>query len=159
MNCDVREILESPLGCMEIKLVNANGNQPWILIGRTDCKAEAPILWPSDSKNWLNGKYPNARNDWGQEKKGATVDEMVGWNHWLDGHEFEEALGAGDGQRSLACCSPWGCKESDMMSDWTELNWYTYTRITLLPHFGGKKSLFYRKWISICQIIGPMIGN
>ena len=97
------------------------GNQSWIFIGRTDAEAEAPILWPPDVKNWLLGKDPDAGKDWRQEK-GTTEDGMVGWYHWLDGHEFEQAPGDGEGQGGLVCCSPWGCKESDMteLLNWTE---------------------------------------
>ena len=107
----------------EIKPVNPKENQPWILIGRTDGEAEAPILWLLDAKNWLIGKDPDAGKDSRQEEKGMTEDEMVRWHHWLDGHKFEQAPGVGDGQGSLACCSPWGCKESDMTErlNWTEL--------------------------------------
>ena len=100
------------------------GNQSWILTGRTDAESKAPILWPPDAKNWLLGKDPDSGKDWRQEEKGTTEDEMVGWHHWLDGHEFEQALGLGDGQGSLACCSPWSCNESDtteQLSNWTEL--------------------------------------
>ena len=75
--------------------------------------AEAPILWPPDVKHWLTGKDPDAGKDWGQEEKGATEDEMVGWHHQLNGHEFEQTLGDSEGQASLACCSPWGHKKSD----------------------------------------------
>ena len=103
----------------ESKPVDPKGNQSWIFIGGTEAEAEAPILWPPDVKNWLIGKDPEAGKDGRQEEKGMTGDEMVGWHHWLNGHEFEQALGNGDGQGSLACCSPWGCKESDT----TELNW------------------------------------
>ena len=110
----LEKTLERPLDCKEIKLVNPKGNQPWIFIGKTDAKAETPILWPPDAKNWLIGKDPDAGKDWRQEKKGKTEDEMAGWHHQLDGHEFEQALGVGDGQGSLVCCSPQGCKESDM---------------------------------------------
>ena len=85
---------------------------PWILTGRTDAEAEAPILWPPDSKSRLIGKDPKVGKDWGQEK-GVTEDEMVGWHHWLNGHEFEQTLGDGKGQERLVCCSPWGHKESD----------------------------------------------
>ena len=109
-----------PLDCKEIKPVNPQGNQAWIFIGRTDAEAETPILWLSDVKNWLIGKDPDAGKDWRQEEKGTTEDEMVGWHHWLDGHEFQQAPGVGDGQGSLECCSPWGHKESDM-TEW--LNW------------------------------------
>ena len=106
----LEKTLESSLHYKEIKPVNPKENQPWIFIGRTD--AEAPILWPPDVKNWLIGKDPDAGKDWRQEK-GTTEEEMVGWHHWLNGHDFEQSLGDGDGQESLACCSPWGCKESD----------------------------------------------
>ena len=98
----------------EIKPVNPKGNQPWIFILRTDAEAEAPILWPPDEKSWLIGEDPDAGKDWGQEEKGATEDEMVGWHHQLNGHEFEQTLGDGEGQGSLVCCSPWGCKEPYM---------------------------------------------
>ena len=93
--------------------VNHKGNQPSILIGRTDAEAEAPILWPLDAKSQLPGKDPDAGKDLGQEEKGVTEDEMVGWYHRLNGHGFEQAPGDGEGQGSLACCSPWGCEESD----------------------------------------------
>ena len=109
----LEKTLESPLDCKEIQPVHPKGNQSWIFIGRTDAEAEAPILWPPDVKNWLLRKDPDAGKDWRQEEKGMTEDEMVGWHHWFDGHEFEQALSVGDGQGSLACCSPWGRKESD----------------------------------------------
>ena len=115
----LEKTLESPLDCEEIKPVHPKGNQSWIFIGRTDAEAETPILWPPDVKNWLLGKDPDAGKDWRQEK-GTTEDEMVVWHHRLDGHEFEQALGVGNGQGSLARCSPWGCQESDM-TEW--LNW------------------------------------
>ena len=110
----LEKTLESPLDCKEIKAVNPKGNQSWIFIGRTDVEAETPILWPPDAKNWLIKKDPDAGKDWRQEEKGTTEDEMVGWHHWLNGHEFEQVPGAGNGQGNLACCSPWGHKESDM---------------------------------------------
>ena len=114
LNCGVGETLESPLDCKEIQPVRSKGNQPWIFIGRTDAEAETPILWPSDAKSWLIGKYPDDGKDWRQEKKGMTEEEMVGWHHCLDGHGFEQTPGVGDGQGSLECCSPRGCKDSDM---------------------------------------------
>ena len=117
--------LESPLDCKEIKPVNPKGNQSWIFIGRADTEAEAPILWPSDAKSGLIRKKPCAKKDWRQEGMGTTEDEMVGSYHRLDGHEFEQALGVGDGQGSLARCSPWGCKESDTTQG---LNWTTLTK-------------------------------
>ena len=118
----LEKTLESALDCKEIKLVNPKGNQSWIFIGRTDAEAETPVLWPPDTKNWLTRKDPDAEKDWRQEEKGATEDEMVGWHHWLDGHEFEQAPGVGDGQGSLACCSPWGHKDLDTTEQlsWTE---------------------------------------
>ena len=109
----LEKTLESPLDSKKIKPVNPKRIQPWIFIGETDAAAEAPILWPPDSKSRLTGKDPDARKDWGQEKKGTTEDEMVGWHPWLDGHEFEQALGDTKGQGSLICCSPWGHKGPD----------------------------------------------
>ena len=108
----LKKILESLLDCKEIKAVNPKGNQPLIFIGRTDAEAEAPIFWPPDTKGWLIRKDPDAWKDWRQEK-GTTDDEMVGWHHRLNAHNFEQALGDGEGQGSLACCSPY-CKDSDM---------------------------------------------
>ena len=84
----LEKTLESPLDSKEIKPVNPIGNQSWISIGRTDVEADAPILWPPDAKNWLIRKDPDARQDWRQEEKGMTEDEIVGWHHWLNGHEF-----------------------------------------------------------------------
>jgi len=112
----LEKTLESPLDCKESKPVNPKGNQSWIFIGRTNVEGEASILWPADVKNWLTGKDPDAGKDWRHEEKGMTEDEMVGWHHWLYGHEFEQAPGVGDGQGSLACCSPWGCR---VAHDWT----------------------------------------
>ena len=99
-------LLESPLDAKEIQPVHPKGNKSWIFTGRTDAKAETPVLWPTDAKNWLIVKDPDAGKDWRQEEKGTAEDEMVGWHHWLDGHEFEQALGVGDGQGSLVCYSP-----------------------------------------------------
>ena len=115
----LEKILESPLDCMVIKPVYPKGNQSWIFIGGTDAEAETPILWSPEVKNQLTGKDPDAGKDRKQEK-GMIEDEMVGWHHQLDGQEFEQALGVGDGQGSLACCSLWGCKESNI-TEW--LNW------------------------------------
>ena len=117
---------ESPSDCKKIKQVNPEGNQSWIFIGRTDAEAETPILWPPDAKNWLFGKDPDAGKDWRQEERGTTEDEMVGWHHRLNGHEFEQAPGVGDGQRSLVCYSPWGHKESNTTE---QLNWYIHIDI------------------------------
>ena len=100
--------LESPLDFKEIKAVNPKGNELWVFIGRTDAEAEALILWSPDAKSRLTGKDPDAGKDWGQEEKGTTEDEMIGWHHRLNGYEFEQALGDGEGQGSQACCNPWG---------------------------------------------------
>ena len=117
----LEKTLESPLDCKEIQPVHPKGDQSWVFIGRIDAKAETPVLWPPQVKSWLIGKDPNAGKDWGQEGKGTTKDEMAGWHHRLNGHEFEWTLGVGDGQGSLACCNSWGCKVGH---DWaTELNW------------------------------------
>ena len=115
----LEKTLERALDCMEIQPVHPKGDQSWIFIERTDAEAETPIRWPPDVKNWLIGKDPDAGKHWGQEQKGATEDQMVGWQHQLDGHESEQILGAGDGQGSLTCYSPWGHRVSQ---DWaTEL--------------------------------------
>ena len=119
-NCGVGEDSGETLNCKEIKPVNPKGNQSWIFTGRTDAEAETPIPWPPAAKSWLIGKDPDAGKDWREEKKGVTENEVIGWHVRLDGHEFEQALGVGDGQGSLARCSPWGRKELDM-TEW--LNW------------------------------------
>ena len=109
----LEKTLESPLDCKDFQPVHPKGNQSWIFIGRNDAKAEAPILWPPDGKNWLIEKDPDAGKDWRWEEKGIIEDEMVGLHHRLNGHEFEQAPGDSEGQGSLLCCSPWGHKESD----------------------------------------------
>ena len=109
----LEKTLESPLDCKEIQPVHPKGDQSWVFIGRTDAEAETPILWPPDEKNQLIGKDPDAGKDGGQEEKGTTEDEMVGWHHQVNGRESEQTPGVGDGQGGLACCSPWGRKESD----------------------------------------------
>ena len=124
----LEKTLKRPLDCKEIKPVNPKGNQSWIFIGRTDTEAETLILWPPDAKNWLIWKDPDAGKDWGQVEKGTTEGEMVGWYHWLDGHEFGQAPGVGDGQVGLACYSPWGWKELDTTE---QLNWTELLRETL----------------------------
>ena len=125
----LEKTLESPLGCKKIKPVTPIGNQSKIFIGRTDAEAEAPILRPPDAKNWLTGKDSDVGKDWRQEKKWVTEDEMIGWHHQLHGHESEQALGVGDGQGTLVCCSPWGHKGSYMTEklNRTELNWWKKT--------------------------------
>ena len=113
--------LESHLECKEIQLVHPKGDQSWVFTGRTDVEGETPILWPPDEKSWLIWKDPDAGKNWRLEK-GMREDEMVGWHHWLNGHEFGWTLGVGDGQGGLACCSPWGRKVWRWLSDWTELS-------------------------------------
>ena len=115
--CDIR-----------LSVQGRSSHSPWLqaVIGRTDAEAETSICWPPDVKNWLTGKDLDAGKDWGQEEKGMTDDEMVGWHHRLNGPEFEQALGVGDGQGSLACCSPWGHKMSDTIE---QLNWTDGSRL------------------------------
>ena len=110
----LEKTLESPLDCKVIQPVHSEGDQPWDFFGRTDAKAETPLLWSPHAKSWLIGKDSDAGRDWGQEEKETTEDEMVGWHDQLNGSEFEQVLGDGEGQGSLGCCSPWGRKESHM---------------------------------------------
>ena len=114
---------ETPWDCKESQPVHPKGDQSWVFIGRTDFVAETPIFWPLDAKSWLIWKDCEAGKDWGQEKKGMTEDEMVGWHHRHNGHGFGWTPGVGDGQGGLACCSSWGHKESDT-TEW--LNWTEY---------------------------------
>ena len=119
----LEKTLESPLDSKEIKPVNPKGNQSWIFIGRTDAEAETPIFQQADVKSWLNGKDPDAGKDWRQEEKGMTEDEIAGWHHQFNGHEFEQTLRDSEGQGSLACYSSWGYKESD---NWATEQWWGY---------------------------------
>ena len=114
--------IEISLNRKETQPAHPKGNQSWIFIGKTDAEAKTPIFWPPDVKNWLIRKDPDAEKDWRQEEKGMTEDEMAGWHHWLDAHEFEQAPGVDDGQESLVYCSPWGRKEADVtdLLNWTE---------------------------------------
>ena len=120
----LEKTLESPLDYKEIQPVHSKGDQSWVFFGRNDAKAETPVLWPPHAKSWLIGKDPDAERDWGQEKKGTTEDEITGWHHQLDAHEFGWTPGVGDGQGGLACCDSWGRKESDTTEqlNWTELD-------------------------------------
>ena len=137
--------LKSPLDSKEIKPVHPKGNQPWIVTGRTDAEAETPILCLPDTKNWFTGKDSDGGKNWRQEEKGMTEDEMVGWYHWLNIHEFEQAPVVAYGQGILVCCSPWGPKESDM-TEW--LNWTDWTQDNLkhnvLNRNGGGKGERWR---------------
>ena len=123
---------ESPLDCKEIKPVHSKGDVliSWVFFGGNDAKAETPVRWPPHGKIWLIGKDSDAGRDLGQEAKGTTEDEMVGWHHWLDGREFELTPGGGDRQEGLACWDSWGHKESDTTE---RLNWTDWkTRVLLL---------------------------
>ena len=116
----LEKTLESPLDCKEIQPVHSEGDQPWDFFGGNDAKAETPMVWPPDSKDWVIGNDPDSGKDWGQEENGTTEDEMVGWHHQLDGHGFGWTLEVGDGQGGLVFCGSWGRKESDMTEG---LNW------------------------------------
>ena len=129
----LEKTVESSLYSKEFKPVNPKVNQPWIFTGRTVAEVEAPILWLPDANSQLIGKDPLTVKDWRQEK-GMTEDEMIGWHHWLNGHEFEQAPRVGDGQGSLVCCSPWGRKELDM-TEW--LNW-TDHNLFWIPELIGR---------------------
>ena len=137
-------LLGQEIGCFYsrgywlIKPVNSTGNQSGIFIGRTD--AEVPTLWPPDTKNWFTGKDPDAGKDWRQEEKGTKEDDMVGWHHWLNGHESEQVPGVGDGEGSLSCCSPWGCKELDT-TEW--LNWTEFQRGYWIPEVARSQAIFF----------------
>ena len=119
-----RRLLRVPLDCKEIQPVHSKGDQSWVFFGRNDAKVETPILWPPNAKSWLIGKDSDAGRDWGKEEKGTTEDEMAGWHHRLNEHEFEWTPGVVDGQGGLACCNSWGRKELDTTEqmNWTELN-------------------------------------
>ena len=119
----LEKTLESPLDCKEVQPVHPKGDQSWVFVGRTDAEAETLILWPPDAKRWLIWKDPDAGKDWGQEEKGTTEDEIVGWHHQLDGNGFGWTRGVADEQGGLACCSSWGRKELDTIErlNWTEL--------------------------------------
>ena len=143
----LEKTLESLLGCKEILPVNPKRKHSWILIGRTDAEAEAPILWPPDAKNWLIRKDPDAGKDWGWEEKGTTEDETVEWHHQLNGHEFGWTPGVGDGQGCLVCCGSWGHKEL-VMTEW--MNWKELTHEVLDKHTqlisNGKGRSNYLVW-------------
>ena len=119
----LEKTLESPLDCKEIQPVHPKADQSWVFIGRSDAEAETPILWPPDAKSWLIGKDPDAGKDWRQEEKGMREDEMVGWHHWLNGHELGWTLGDGDGRGGLACCSPGGTESRTWVTEQLLLRW------------------------------------
>ena len=140
LNCVLEKTLESPLDCKDIQPVHPKGDQSWVFIGRTVVDAEAPVLWPPNAKSWLIWKDPDAGEDWGQEEKGTTEDEMAGWHHRLIRHGFGWTPGVGDGQGGLVCCGSWSHKESHMTA--TELN---------LCHV--KYDLFWTRILGPCEII------
>ena len=139
----LEKTLGSPLDCKEIQPVHPKGNQSWVLIGRTDVESETPILWPPDVKSRLIWKDHDAGKDWGQEEKGTTEDEMVGWHYWLNGHGFGWTLIVGDGQGSLACCDSQDCK----MLDTTE--WLNWTE--RLKSYGS--GVFYMERLTINSVL------
>ena len=143
----LKKTLESPLDCKEIQPVHPKGNQSWKFFGGTNAKAVASILWPPDARNQLIGKDPDAGRDWRREEKGTTEDERVGWRHPLNGQEFEQALRVGDQQGSLACCSPWGCK------NWTRLNWTEHMYVLKFKKF----FVFWPHHVA-CGIFVPQSG-
>ena len=130
----LEKTLESPWDCKEIQPVHPKGDQSWVFIGGTDAEAETPILWPPDVKSWLIGKDPDTGKDWGQEEKGTTEDETVGWHHRLNEYGFGWTPGVGDGQGGLACCGSWVRKELDMTE---RLNWLTDWRLIHLYSLSG----------------------
>ena len=123
LNCGVGEDSWESLGLQGDPTSPFKGDQSWVFFGRTDAKAETPILWPPDAKSWLIGKDPDAGRDWGQEEKGMIDEEMAAWHYQLAGCEFEWTLGVGGGQGSLACCNSWDGKELDTIEglNWTEV--------------------------------------
>ena len=144
----LEKIPKSPLDSEKTKPVNPEGNQPWIFIGRTCAKTETPILWPADAESWLIWKDPDAGKDWGQEEKGTTEDEMVGWHHWLNGRGFEQTLGDNKGQGSPTCCSLWGHKESGM-TEWLNNNKVkvkSLSRVWLLGPHGLQPTRLLHPW-------------
>ena len=145
-----RRLLRAPWTAL--KPVNPKGNQPWILIRRTDSEAEAPILWLPDVKSWLIGKNPDACKDWRQEEKVTTEDETVGWHHQVNGHEFEWALGDDEGQGGLACCSPWGCKELDV-TEWLNNNFI------MVVVYGLLLLLFNIRFIRLIHVLALEVAH
>ena len=150
----LEKTLESPLDFKEIKPVNPKGNQPWIFIGRTDAEAEALILGHLIWREIHWKRPPDAGKDWRQEEKGTTEAEMVGWHHWLNGHEFEQALGDGEGQGSLACCSSWDCKESDtteQLNNNMKIKPYLFSRLWFAKYFCTGYIICYDTWSRHCR--------
>ena len=158
-NCGVGEDSEEPLNCKQVKPVNPKGNQSWIFIGRTRCWSWSSNTLATCWEEPSHWKRPWCWKDWRQEK-GRVEDEIVRWHHWLNRHEFEKDLGDSKEQGSLACCSPWGCKELDT-TDWAELNW---TRIIIhsimeskLRHWLSMNNVYRKCVISCVYIIKPVL--
>ena len=148
----LEKTLESPLDCKEIQPVHPKGDQSWVFIGGSDVEAETPILWPPDAKSWLIWKDPDAGKDWGQGEKGTTEDEMVGWHHQLNGHEFGWSPGAGVGQGGMACCSSWGRRVGHNWA--TELNHHLKTVFILasfFPELSHTVARYVNIYIRLCQ--------
>ena len=156
----LEKTLENPLDSKEIKAVNPKGNQSWVFIGRTDVETEAPILWPPDVKSWLIGKYPDAGKDWKQEEKGTTEDEMVGWHHWLNGHELEKTVG--DGEERDYVLPSMGRKESDM-TEWLnsfrimELGAGGMGNVCLAPITSTLHSLHGGNWFLLMTLLSHLV--
>ena len=153
LNCGVGEDSWESLDCKEIQPVHPRGDESSVFIRRTDAEAETPILWRPDAKNW-----PDSGKDWRWEEKGMTEDEMAGWHHQLDGHEFECTLGVGDGQEGLVCCNSWGRKESDTSErlNWTELNWRRQRSCIqkTIGHWWKKWKKQHKKWRYSMLLVG-----
>ena len=145
----LEKTLESPLDCKEIQPVHPKGDHPWVFIWGTDVEAETPILWSPDAESWLIWKDPHVGRDWGQEEKGMTEDEMVGWHHWHNGHGFRWTLGVGDGQGGLACCGSWGRKEWDTTK---QLNWTEFPSVDSQSLKNALKFLDERSHM-VCEFI------
>ena len=125
----LEKTLESPLDGKEIQPVHSKGDQSWDFFGRNDAKAETLKLWPPHVKSWLIGKDSDAGRDWGQEEKGTTEDEMAGWHHQLDGHEFEWIPGVGDGREAWHPVIHGVAKSWTQLSNWIELNWHDLSKL------------------------------
>ena len=160
----LEKTLESPLDCKEIQPLHPKGDQSWVFIERIDAEAETPILGSPDAKNWLIGKGPGAGKDWGQEEKGTTEDEMVGWHHRLNRYRFGWTPGVCDGQESLACCYSWGHKESDMTE---QLNWTEHKARQRGDHEIRPRDVSgHCSWISVtaasewhCILLPPLLDS
>ena len=164
-----RRLLRVPWTARRSNTVHPKGNQSWVFIGKTVVEAETPILWPPDVKSWLIWKDPDAGKDWGQEGKGKTEDEMVGWHHRLNGHGFGWTPGVGDGQGGLACCGSWRLKESNNTEqlNWTStspptlafLVWPCVARHASSPNFGNCNKLTFQWQLSPHLLPSPYLKS